>query len=130
MFPLFHYGSMSIEEARLQAGFFVHECLALFGISDSTWSRWKKNGAPVWAFRLLECYAGHMDHLGWKHWRITANGKLVCNGLSSRLWWTPADLLIHAHNLSVSVIPSSNRLSSNDSVYLGVSYGPGSIASD
>lgn len=112
MFPLYRYGSITINEARLQAGFSLPEVLELFEISQSTWYRWKQSGAPRWAFRLLECHAGHLDHLGWKGWQIR-HGRLFSHELHYRYYWQRSDLLIHAHGLSPNVIPQSIRASAN-----------------
>ncbi|MEB3736242.1 hypothetical protein ULF88_24115 [Halopseudomonas pachastrellae] len=93
---------MSIEEARLKAGFFVGECLDLFGISERTWYRWCQHGAPIWAYRLLHLRAGHLDQFGWKHWQIRS-GILYFDGFTSHGYeWEPGELLAYhwtRHNL-------------------------------
>ncbi|WP_090539975.1 hypothetical protein [Halopseudomonas formosensis] len=86
---------MSIDEARLKAGFFVGECLELFGISERTWYRWCQHGAPIWAYRLLHLRAGHLDQLGWKHWQIR-EGILYFDGFKSHGYqWEPGELLAY-----------------------------------
>lgn len=86
---------MNIDEARLRAGFFVGECLELFGISLRTWYRWCQHGAPAWAFMLLRLRAGNLDQLGWKHWQIR-NGILYFDGFKSHGYnWEPGELLAY-----------------------------------
>lgn len=85
----------NIDEARLNAGFFIGECLELFGISLRTWYRWCQFGAPDWAFRLLKLQAGHLDSLGWRHWQIRA-GILYFDGFTSHGYqWEPGELLAY-----------------------------------
>lgn len=113
MLPIYRYGSITLNEARLRAGFSLPHTLELLNISPSTWYRWQQQ-APPWAFRLLECYAGHLDHLGWHGWQIQ-NGRLFTYDLNYRYFWTPADFLIHAHNLSEHATPQIIRAAANES---------------
>lgn len=112
MLPIYRYGSMSVNEARMNAGFSLAQTLELLEISSSTWYRWCNASAPGWSLRLLECYAGHLDHLGWRGWQIQ-RGKLFTYDLSHHYYWTKGDLLVHAANLSKAAVPITIRQSAN-----------------
>lgn len=86
-----------LENARLDAGFFVSDAIKFLGISRRTWYRWKEsNLCPVWAIRLMKFGAGYLDEFGWKGWRIH-KGKLSCNELDSKYFiWKPGDLKAEA----------------------------------
>jgi hypothetical protein len=60
-----------LDEARLDAGFFVADACEWLGVSRSTWFRWKKCGlCPRWALKSMELRAGNLEILGWKYWRL------------------------------------------------------------
>lgn len=83
-----------INEARLNAGFFVGECLELFQITERTWYRWIKSGAPNWAHELLELKSGKLDAFGWKNWQIR-NGILFCDQFRKPMSWDKQELLAY-----------------------------------
>lgn len=102
-----------IEEARLQAGFFIGECLELFGISKRTWYRWRERGAPEWAFKLLRLQAGYLEPLGWKHWQIR-RGVLYFDGFTKPYKWEPGELIAYAwirqyRNMPPAALPKPNN---------------------
>lgn len=66
--------------------------LAYLDISPSTWRRWKRSGAPKWAWRLLRLRAGYLDDLGWPRWQIRA-GRLYCSDLHWSYSWSPGEII-------------------------------------
>lgn len=85
----------SIEETRLEAGFFVREICEQLGISERSWYRWKRSGSgPKWVFLSLRILSGRLDFLGWRGWYIE-RGTLFCEFHSPKLYnWTPSDLTV------------------------------------
>ena len=82
-----------LNDARVYAGLSVPDCIDLCDISERTWYRWRAEGNPKWAIRLILSQAGNLDHLGWKDWQIR-DGRLYFNQLSYRYWWEPNHLVM------------------------------------
>lgn len=75
-----------------ETGLNTRDLCAYLEISESTWRRWRRTGAPKWAIRLLRLRAGYLDDLGWKRWQIR-QAQLYCNDLNWRYSWNTGDLL-------------------------------------
>tara|TARA_R110002073_G_C8994124_1_gene538288 strand:+ start:16 stop:468 length:453 start_codon:yes stop_codon:yes gene_type:complete len=93
-------------EARLIARLSVQECIELCDISERTWYRWLKNGAPTWALRLILSQEPSLDRFGWKDWEISG-GCLYFKQLSYRYYWTPAKLILPLWGITDSSAPWS-----------------------
>lgn len=94
----------SITEARLVARLTVEDCIELCDISERTWYRWLKLGAPQWAVRLVLSQQATLDRFGWKDWEIR-DGALYWNQLHYRYFWTPERLVLPLYNVRDSDIP-------------------------
>jgi hypothetical protein len=94
----------TITEARIEAWLSVDQCIELCDISERTWYRWIRDGAPRWAIRLVMSQRPALDYLGWKDWEIRG-GCLYNKQLSYRYHWTPAALMIPLYNIPESDIP-------------------------
>lgn len=82
-----------IDEARRLVFLSVADVQELCDISRGTWFRWKRDGAPKWAIRLVLSQSGRLDHLGWKNWEIR-QGCLYFNELHHRYHWEPQHLVL------------------------------------
>jgi hypothetical protein len=87
----------TITEARIEAWLTVAQCIELCDISERTWYRWMRNGAPRWAIRLVMSQGPALDRFGWKDWEIR-KGLLHYKQLSYRYHWTPAQLILPLYN--------------------------------
>lgn len=85
----------SLNETRLEAGFFVREVCEMLGISERTWYRWQRSEkAPKWSYLALRTLSGRLDFLGWRGWYIE-RGVLYTEKHSPKLYnWKPEDLTV------------------------------------
>lgn len=82
-----------ITGAMIEARLTADQCIELCDISERTWYRWKNEGAPQWAIRLVMSQRPALDRFGWKDWEISG-GCLYFKQLSYRYYWTPAKLIL------------------------------------
>lgn len=99
-----------IEEARLMVHMTVKQLIELCGISRRTWYRWKAEGSPKWAVRLVLSQTGDLTHLGWKSWEIRG-GLLYCNELAARYHWEPFHLVLPLYGIDPGKHLRRNRTS-------------------
>jgi hypothetical protein len=88
-----------INEARIDVGLTVPQCLELCAVSQRTWYRWRSGRAPIWAIRLILSQHGSLDRFGWPHWEIR-RGVLYCNELHHRYNWEPVHLLLPLYGIT------------------------------
>ena len=93
-----------IVQARIVAGLTVAQCIELCDITERTWYRWLRLGAPRWAIRLVLSQQGTLDRYGWKDWEIRG-GCLYFNQLHHRYFWTPARLVLPLYNVATVHMP-------------------------
>ena len=106
----------TITEAQVEARLTVSQCIELCDISERTWYRWLKDGAPTWAIRLVMSQAPNLDRFGWKDWEITG-GCLYFKQLSYRYYWTPTKLILPLWGITSASAPwesDADNLSSLD----------------
>jgi hypothetical protein len=96
----------SVIEARLITGLSVPDCIELCDVTQRTWYRWLKTGAPTWAIRLILSQQGTLDRFGWKRWEIR-KGVLYCNDLHHRYSWEPINLLLPLYGINNAALPHS-----------------------
>ena len=94
----------TITEARIEAWLTVAQSIELCDISERTWYRWMRNGAPRWAIRLVMSQGPALDRLGWKDWEIR-KGILYYKQLSYRYYWTPVKLVLPLYGIRESHLP-------------------------
>lgn len=95
-----------ITDARILARLSVPECLELCDVSERTWRRWMRIGAPAWAVRLVLSQQATLDRFGWKNWEIR-DGCLYNSQLHHRYYWTPAKLLLPLYGITDDDMPWS-----------------------
>lgn len=93
-----------INLARHEARLTVDQCIDLCDITERTWYRWLRDGAPRWAIRLVESQIATLDRFGWQNWEIRA-GNLYFNELDHRYFWNPVKLVLPLYNVTDPAVP-------------------------
>lgn len=92
------FSAQELEDLRVECGFGCRDAAEHLGVSLPTWFRWRQQGAPDWALRLLRIQAGYPPWDGWDGWSFR-NGELWPPGYRQPV--TPGQVMAVPYRLQI-----------------------------